>query len=97
MYGTVARFRLKPGMEQKMLEWARGEEMRKIPGLIQDVVYRTDADANEYYLAVIFDSKESYVRNAESPEQDASYRKWRDMLEADPEWHDGEIIYGHHG
>ena len=91
MYGTVARFRVKPGMEQKLQETMTGDE--NIPGYIGAIVYRMDENPNEMYLAVVFDSKEAYVKNADSPEQDARYREFREMLEADPEWHDGEVVY----
>jgi hypothetical protein len=43
-------------------------------------------------MCVVFESKEAYVRNAESPKQDAEYRKLRALLEADPEWHDGTLV-----
>jgi len=42
----------------------------------------------------VFDSKESYRANAEDPEQDAFYQRWRALMDADPEWNDGEIIGG---
>jgi quinol monooxygenase YgiN len=91
MYGTVARFRVKPGMEQKLQETMTGDE--NIAGYVGAIVYRMDNNPNEMYLAVVFDSKEAYVKNADSPEQDARYREFREMLEADPEWHDGEVVY----
>ena len=31
--------------------------------------------------------------NADDPEQDKWYQEMRQHLEADPAWHDGEIIY----
>jgi len=46
-----------------------------------------------FILVVLFDSKENYVANANSPEQDKEYRKLRDLLAADPHWHDGEVIH----
>ncbi len=42
---------------------------------------------------VIFENKEAYFALANSPEQDARYRKLLEILEAPPEWHDGEIVY----
>jgi quinol monooxygenase YgiN len=92
MYGTVARMRAKPGMEQRLQEFASAEG-RNIPGLVNSLVYRMDTDPREYYLAVVFESKEAYVANANSPEQDADYRRLLEMLEGEPEWHDGEIVY----
>jgi quinol monooxygenase YgiN len=91
MYGTIARFRAKPGMEQQLMDLAQ-EQAKEIPGWVANYVYRMDADPNEYYLAVMFESKEAYVANAGSPEQDARYRKLRALMENDPEWHDGEIV-----
>jgi quinol monooxygenase YgiN len=56
-------------------------------------VYQLDADPDEYLLAVAFESREAYQANAASPEQDARYQQMRALLQADPEWHDGEIVY----
>ncbi len=92
MYGTVARLRIKPGMEEQLLEFDRQEQTLNIPGFIGEYVYRMDADPSVYYLAVVFESKEAYVANANSPEQDARYRQMRDLLESDPEWNDGEVV-----
>jgi hypothetical protein len=52
-----------------------------------------DADPDEYILAVAFESREAYAANAASPEQDARYQELRALLEADPEWNDGEIVH----
>ena len=93
MYGTVARYRLKPGMERQFIEQAHEFEAAKVPGTVAVYIYRMDADPNDYYIAVVFASKESYVANAQSSEQDARYRQLLMLLESEPEWHDGEIVY----
>ena len=93
MYGTVARMRLKSGQESKLMEHMREYEGLNIPGYVNSYVYRTDANPNEYYLTVVFRDKAAYEKNAESPEQHARYEKYRALLDADPEWHDGEIVY----
>lgn len=92
MYGTVARIRLKPGMEARLLELDREEQAANIPGYVGAHIDRMDAEPNVYYLAVAFESKEAYVANANSPERDARYRQMRELFESDPEWHDGEIV-----
>ncbi len=92
MYGTVARMRLKPGMEEQMRAMSEAENDLQIPGFIGQYVYRMDNDPNEIYLAVVFDSKESYVANANSPAQNDRYQQMVDMLEGPPEWHDGEVV-----
>ena len=92
MYGTVARMRIKPGMEVKLKEDMAQYEGLKIPGFVSTVVYRMDSDPNEIYMAVVFNDKASYVANARDPKQDERYKKMRAFLAADPEGHDGEII-----
>ena len=93
MYGTVARFRLIPGKETDLADVLREFEQAQVPGAVSEYVYRSDDDPNEYYLAVVFTDKERYMANADSSEQDARYRRLRALLETDPEWHDGEIVY----
>jgi heme-degrading monooxygenase HmoA len=96
MYGTIARFRVKPGMESQLRqifkEQMRQFEAGQIPGFVASYGYRMDADTNEYYLAVVFASKEAYWANAQSAEQDTRYRQWLPLLAGEPEWHDGEIV-----
>ncbi|MFL5693089.1 MAG: antibiotic biosynthesis monooxygenase family protein [Ktedonobacteraceae bacterium] len=93
MYGTIARYRLKPGAEAQLEEQSRIFQAAKVPGFIGTYIYRMDADQHEYYLAVLFTSKEAYMANARSPEQDARYRQMLQLLEEEPEWHDGEVVY----
>lgn len=94
MYGTIARLQLKPGMEQKLKEFASAADgRRQIPGYIGSRVFRMDSDPNEFYLVVAFENKEAYEANANSPDQDAEYRHMLEMLASEPEWHDGEIVY----
>lgn len=95
VYGTVARIRVKPGMESKLQAMSTEMESMSTPGFIANYVYRMDEDSNEYYLVVIFDSKESYFANANKPETDAQYREMLDLLESEPEWHDGEVVYSY--
>jgi quinol monooxygenase YgiN len=92
MYGTIARFQIKPGMEAKFKELEQEYTTAPVAGFVATYVYRMDATPHEYYMAVVFASKEAYQANAGSPEQDARYRKFRELLAADPEWHDGEIV-----
>jgi heme-degrading monooxygenase HmoA len=94
MYGTVARLRIKPGSETQFRQTLSEFENLKIPGFISTHLYRMDADPNEYFMTVIFASKEAYQANAESTAQDARYRQMLASLDGEPVWHDGEITYG---
>ncbi len=85
MYGTIARLRAKPGAHDQLLDMGARDPVRRVPGFVAQYVYRSDADSNEYWLAVVFESKEAYRANAASPAQDASYRRLRALLTDDPE------------
>lgn len=93
MYGTIARLRLKPGVEARLETLQQEFAQARVPGAIATYAYRMDRDPDEYYLAVVFESKEAYLANAGSPEQHARYLKLRDLLASDPEWNDGEIVH----
>jgi len=93
MYGTVARMRVKPGMEAQVMKQFRDFEAAHVSGAVGVYCYRMDADAQNYCLSVVFESKEAYRANAESAEQDRRYHQLLSLLESEPEWNDGEIIY----
>jgi quinol monooxygenase YgiN len=93
MYGTVARLRIKKGMEARFIDVMKEHEGAKIPGQVAGYVYRLDKAPDEYYMCAVFDSRESYRANAASPTQDARYRKLVALLDGEPEWHDGEVIF----
>lgn len=92
MYGTVARMRVKAGSEDAFMALMSQYSRLGIAGYQGTLAYRMDADPREIFLAVAFDSKESYDRNAESPEQDARYQQMIALLDGAPEWHDGPIM-----
>jgi quinol monooxygenase YgiN len=92
MYGTVARMRLKAGAEEQMRALNARYRANPVPGMVATYPYRMDADPQEYYLAVVFESKEAYLANAQSPAQHARYEEMLALLEGPPEWHDGEIL-----
>ena len=60
MYGTVARYRIKPGMEQKLLDFEREIRELGMEGFICEFTLRTDEDPSLCYEIVIFESKEAY-------------------------------------
>jgi hypothetical protein len=85
MYGTVARYKLKPGMEGQLLAFERDIREAQLPGLFGEFTFRMDEDPNTYYEAVVFESREAYRAVAESPEQGARYRKLLALLDGPPE------------
>lgn len=96
MYGTVARFQVKEGKERELIDQSMKEyEGGSVDGYVGTVIYRLDEGSNDYYMAVMFRDKASYFANADSPAQNERYQKFRALLQDDPKWHDGEIIYTH--
>jgi heme-degrading monooxygenase HmoA len=94
MYGTISRFQIKPGHEGAVEDMLQGWLRDHAPGaegFITDYLLTPATPAGERLVLTIFDSEASYRKNAAAPEQDAWYRQFRTLLEADPEWHDGEI------
>ncbi len=92
MYGTVAKMRIKPGKEEELAKMI-GEQAPEIPGFVFQHTYRLDNNPREYMLVVGFESKEAYRANAESPEQNARYEQYVELLDGPPEWNDGEIVF----
>lgn len=93
MYGTVARMRVRQGDAEAFQHIAREIGVGRAPGQVGVIAYQMDSDPNEFYLAVIFESRDSYAANAQSPEQHERFMKLMSVLEGEPEWHDGEIVY----
>lgn len=79
MYGSVARLQVKPEAMEKLMAWGSSRPGDPIPGYVSQVVLQMD--------------KASYVANMQSATQIARYAEMRTMLAADPEWHDGAVIY----
>jgi hypothetical protein len=92
MYGTIAHFRIRPGTSDEFIKVMDRFGDEPIAGWRADYYFQTDRDPEEFYLVAIFQDKESYVSNADSPEQHERYLKFRSFLIADPEWNDGFIV-----
>jgi len=91
MYGTVARFTGKPSSEEA-LRALTAMEGDQPAGMVFYHVYKLDAGGDQYVMVVGFEDKDSYFTNANSPESNQFYEKFRALLISDPEWLDGEIV-----
>ena len=92
MYGTIARFRIKPGVKDEFIKTMDSFGDVMIPGWVADYYFQRDKDPNEFYLVAIFKDKETYVANADSAQQHEQFLKFRSFLVDDPEWNDGFIV-----
>lgn len=96
MFGTIFRMRPKAGQEQTIMElvgrWER-EILPELSGYIGECVLQSTSNPGEVIGLVIFDSEASYQQSSSSPAQGQWYQKLRALLESDPEWNDGQIIF----
>jgi quinol monooxygenase YgiN len=90
MYGSIAKFRAKAGKGEDLIRLFN--DFDRPSGSRAVALYRMDANPDEFYVVGAFESREAYHGNASTPEQDARFRQIRELLDADPEWHDGEIV-----
>ena len=90
MYGTIARVKIDPAKLEDLK--TLGQRMGVAPGQVARYVFQMDADASELYLIAVFESREAYWSNAQSPDQNQRYQEMRALMLTDPEWHDGEIV-----
>jgi len=99
MYGTIAIIKPKAGKESEIVKtletWWEGRRT-KVRGAIASTIYRNESNPSELMMAVVFESKESYVANANDPEQDRWYHELLELLDGEPRWIDGEILAHKH-
>lgn len=92
MYGTIARFRIRPGVKDEFVKAMDSFGDDIVPGWVADYYFQMENDPDEFYLVAIFKDKEIYMANADSAEQHERYLVFRSFLVDDPEWHDGFIL-----
>lgn len=92
MYGTIAHFRLRPGVRDEFIQMMDSFGEDSIAGWKADYYFQMDRDSDEFFLVAIFQDKETYGANADSPEQHERYLKFRSFLSEDPQWNDGFIV-----
>ncbi len=94
MYGTIARMKVKSGQMSAFKKVMDDFNANRHPkGYSGQIIYQMDSDPNEIMLAVFFADKASYQANASDPEMNKEYERYRALLDADPEWNDGEVIH----
>ena len=92
VYGTVAKMKLKPGSDEKIMKAMEGGDLGRV-GHVATYVFKSDADPNVHFVTTVFESKSAYKKFADSPEQSKRFAQMRELLAADPEWHDGEVVH----
>jgi hypothetical protein len=89
MFGSVFKMRPKAGKAAELRQVMMSNP-RRPEGMITAYLLSEDANGDVWGMAV-FEDEKTYRANAADPSQGEQYQKFRALLEADPEWHDGSI------
>ncbi len=92
---TIFKMNVKPGKFDDLTNMMGGTadlDRIKALGWQSSVVGRSKDNANEAWVCVTWDTTENYRKNSSSPEQDEWFQKMRALLDADPEWHDCDVV-----
>lgn len=91
---TFMRFRAKPKERVSVINdfqrWER-EHKARAEGFVQAMLASSYDDLDEFSATIVFESKETYDGNSNSPEQSAWYEEFRQHIVDDPEWFDGNL------
>lgn len=93
---TTARMQVASGKMDDLIQLMDEEdaEARRLreQGWQSTVVGKSKNDPNEVWVTVTWDNSQNYMKNSNTPEQNAWYQKLRALLASDPEWHDCDVI-----
>jgi len=92
MYGTIFKLNIKDGHHEALLNEIRQD--KSFPAGMKAWFIMNPDEKEEWIGVAIFDSKEAYIANAESPEQHKRFVKIMLHLESEPSWTDGEFVFG---
>lgn len=94
MFGTIARWRLRADVTDEQLNDVLAMMRDDRPASsVAILVFRSATDPREIWVAGAFESREAYVANAATPEQNARFERIRALIDGEPEWHDGDVIF----
>lgn len=92
MYGTVARMQVTLENLEKLKVLMETVESRAVEGYVGNYILIPDVWHDEILMVVMFEDRATYVKNANDPAMHEDFLKYRALLEADPEWTDGEWL-----
>jgi hypothetical protein len=90
MYGTLMRANVTPGNRETVV--ALMGEGAGAKGFQATHVLWPDDDDRTVIAAILFEDDATYSANAHDPATEEWYGRFRALLEADPEWTDGEWV-----
>ena len=92
MYGTVFTMKVKKGHGEELINAIGADEYP--PGMVCWFLLDPDNSSESMTGIAVFKDRESYIANANRPEQHEQYMKIVEHIEGEPDWTDGEIVQG---
>jgi hypothetical protein len=95
MFGSIYTMKPLPGQEANIAAHFRRWERERRPsvgGAVSGYLFRPKTALGQLIGVAVFDSEGNYRKNADDPAQGEWFSELRSMLEADPEWSDGDIL-----
>lgn len=91
MYGSIFNLKVKPGHEADLLKTLNETTSDTPEGGFAFFVMQPD-QGGDWAAVAVFKDKESYVANANRPEQHEMFLSMMEHLEAEPRWNDGTYV-----
>ncbi len=96
---TFWKMKVQPGKIQEIMQIMSSPEDQariKKAGWEMTVVGTSKDNPEEVWGMVTWDNSDNYMKNADSPDQNADFEKMRALLASDPEWHDCDVVEESH-
>ena len=93
MYGSIFNLKVKPGHEADLLKTMNKTTSETPEGVFAFVGMPTER-AGGWKAVDVFKDKDSYVANANRPEQHEMFLSMMEHLESEPSWNDGTYVIG---
>jgi len=91
MYGSIFNLKVKSGHEAKLIDIF--DKYDKPEYMVAWFVMNPD-EQRDWIGVAVFKDKESYVKNAENPDQHKRFMEMMQHLDAEPTWTDGTYVIG---
>jgi quinol monooxygenase YgiN len=93
MYGTIMRAKLKAGQQDAFRRFAQEQgSPADAGGWVSSEFAVEDKDPNRIVGIIRFKDKDSYVKNANTPQTNDNYNQMLKFLEGPPEWIDVHYV-----
>jgi quinol monooxygenase YgiN len=92
VFGTIGRVRVKPENKARLVQVLR--QAPEVSGLVRSFFLFPKDKPDEVLMVAMFEDEDAYYRSAQDPALQEGYLRYRELLEDEPQWTDGEWLEG---